>query len=145
MQKGIDCIGVTVVYFCHDGKGNVLLSKRGQNSRDEKGTWDPGGGAVEFEDTVIDTLRKEIMEEYCADVLSFEFLGYRDVRREYKGVINHWVCLDFKVLVNPAQVKIGEPHKFDGIKWFTLKNLPPDSEMHSQLPFFLNKYKDWFK
>ena len=69
MQKGVDFIGVTVVYFCHDGKGNVLLSKRGKNSRDEHGTWDPGGGGVEFEDTVLDTLRKEIAEEYCTDII----------------------------------------------------------------------------
>ena len=143
MQKGIDCIGVTVVYFCHDGKGNVLLSKRGQNSRDEKGTWDPGGGAVEFEDTVIDTLRKEIMEEYCTDVLSYNFLGYRDVHREHEGKKTHWIALDFKVLVDKNKVKNGEPHKLDEVKWFSLDNLP--SPMHSQWNKFLALYKDKLK
>jgi len=140
MQKGVDFIGVTVIYFCHDGKGNVLLSKRGQNSRDEQGTWDPGGGGVEFEDTVIDTLKKEIMEEYCTDVLEYEFLGYRDVHRENNGKKTHWIAIDFKVLVDKNKVKNGEPHKLDEVKWFSLNSLP--SPMHSQWNKFIEAYKN---
>jgi 8-oxo-dGTP diphosphatase len=142
MQKGVDFVGVSVVYFCHDGKGNFVMAKRSRNARDEQGKWDIGAGGVEVEDSVEETLRKEIMEEYCAEVLEFEFMGYRDVHRKHNGVSTHWIALDFKVLVNPGQVKIGEPHKFDEIKWFTLDNLPKDAEIHSQLPFFLKKYKD---
>ena len=117
------------------------MAKRSQNARDEQGRWDIGAGGLEYEDSVEDTLRKEIKEEYCADVLKFEFIGYRDVFRNHQGNKTHWVALDFKVLVNPDRVKIGEPHKFDEIKWFSLNNLPKDSQMHSQLPFFLEKYK----
>jgi 8-oxo-dGTP diphosphatase len=141
MQKGVDFVGVSVVYFCHDGKGKFVMAKRSQNARDEQGRWDIGAGGLEYEDSAEDTLRKEIKEEYCADVLKFEFIGYRDVFRNHQGKATHWVALDFKVLVNPDQVKIGEPHKFDEIKWFSLNNLPKDSQMHSQLPFFLEKYK----
>ena len=56
--------------------------------------------------------------------------------REHNGPNTHWVALDFKVLVNPDQVKIGEPHKFDEIKWFTLNNLPQAEhrKCNSQLP-----------
>lgn len=59
MQKGVDHIGVSVIYFCHDGKGNFLMQKRGNTSRDEKGTWDIGGGAIEFVDTVEESLKKK--------------------------------------------------------------------------------------
>ena len=52
MKKGVDFIGVTIVFWCHDGKGNVLLALRGPNCRDEHGTWDPGGGGLEFGDSV---------------------------------------------------------------------------------------------
>ena len=72
------------MYLCHDGKGNVLLNKRSTNCRDEHGAWDCGGGGLEFDDTVENTLKKEIAEEYCTDVLSYNFLGYRDVHRELK-------------------------------------------------------------
>jgi len=72
-KKGEDYPGVSVVYCCHDGKGNYLLQKRGSQARDERGMWDNGGGALEFNDTVEGTLRKEIKEEYCADVISYDF------------------------------------------------------------------------
>ncbi len=140
MKKGVDYTGITVVFACHDGKGNYLFSKRGTACRDEHGTWDPGGGGLEFGDTIEQTLRKEIEEEYCTGVLAFERLGYRDVHRENGGVKTHWIALDFKVSVDRTKVKNGEPHKMDEIAWFTLDSLP--SPMHSQWPVFFELYKD---
>ncbi len=139
MQTGLDYIGISVVYFCHDGKGNVLLGKRSDQARDEKGNWDIGGGGIEFGDTALITLKKEISEEYGTEVLEHEFLGYRDVLREEGDKKTHWVTLDFKVLVNKEMAKNGEPHKFDAVGWFNLDNLP--SPLHSQLPIFLHYYK----
>lgn len=155
MQKGIDHTGISIIFFCHDGEGNFLLSKRSANCRDEHGTWDPGGGGLELHDTVLDTLRKEIKEEYCTAVLAHEFLGYRDVHRhapqkarlrysgatgEHNGQKTHWLALDFKVLVDKNKAKNGEPHKLDAIGWFRLDALP--SPLHSQFPYFLEKYRD---
>lgn len=141
MLKGIDFVGVSVVYFCHDGNGKFVMHKRGKQSRDEHGRWDIGAGGVEVGDTVEETLRKEIKEEYGADVLQFEFIGFRDVHREHDGTKTHWIALDYKVLVDPSQVKNGEPHKFDEIRWFTAADTPAPNECHSQLPYFLEKYK----
>jgi 8-oxo-dGTP diphosphatase len=142
MRKGFDYIGVTVSFFCHDGKGNFVMGKRSNKCRDEHGKWDCGGGGMEFGLTVEENLRKEINEEYCADVLGYEFLGYRDVHREHNGEKTHWIALDYKVLIDPAQVQNGEPEMCDEVKWFRMDNLPADSEMHSQIPKFLNRYRD---
>ena len=60
MIQGKDYVGVSVVYFCHDGNGRFLMQKRGQNCRDEKGNWDIGAGGLEFGLTIEDTLRKEM-------------------------------------------------------------------------------------
>jgi ADP-ribose pyrophosphatase YjhB (NUDIX family) len=139
MKKGEDFIGVTIVYLCHDGKGNILMAKRGLNCRDERGRWDIGGGAMEFGDSVDFTLRKEIKEEYCTDVISYDFLGFRDVHRENDGKKTHWIALDFKVLVDKEKVKNGEPHKFDEIGWFDLNNLP--EPQHSQWSMFRKQHK----
>jgi len=140
MKKGVDYTGVTIVYLCHDREGNILLNKRSNNCRDEHGTWDPGGGGLEFGDTIENTLRKEIMEEYSTDILEYKFLGYRDVHREHNNEKTHWIALDFKVLINRDKVKNGEPYKFDDLQWFTLDSLP--TPLHSQFPTFLKLYKD---
>ncbi len=113
MKKGEDYIGISVVYLCHDGEGNFVFNKRSVNCRDEQGRWDIGGGGVDFGDSLEQTLRKEIKEEYCTDVIDFEFLGYRDVFRENNGKKTHWLGMDFKVLVDKNKVANGEPHKFD--------------------------------
>ncbi|HEY4518103.1 MAG TPA: NUDIX domain-containing protein [Candidatus Paceibacterota bacterium] len=140
MKKGVDYPGVTIVFFCHDGKGNYLLSRRGAKARDEQGRWDVGGGGLEFGEKVEECLSKEIEEEYCADILKFEFLGYRDMHREHAGVKTHWLGLDFRVQLDPKQVKMGEPHKFDELGWFTIDSLP--NPLHSQLGGALAKYKE---
>lgn len=139
MKKGQDYTGVCIIYFCHDKDGNLLLAKRSENARDENGRWDVGGGGLEFGDTVENTLRKELMEEYCTEVLDYEFLGYRDVHRQHNGSQTHWIALDFKVLVNKDLVKIGEPHKFDDLGWFSSNNLP--DPIHSQIPAAVEYYK----
>lgn len=139
MSPGKNYPAVTVVFICHDGEGNYLLAKRSNKTRDEHGTWDPGGGAIEFGQTIEETLQKEILEEYGTSVLAFEFLGFRDVRREQNGVKTHWIALDFKVLVDRSAVHNAEPHKHDAIGWFRLEEFPDPP--HSQFPYFLEKYK----
>lgn len=143
MIKGINFVGVAVVFFCHDGKGNFLMQKRSKNTRDEHDKWDIGAGGVEVKDSVENTLKKEIKEEYCCNVLSYEFLGFRDVLRKHKEKITHWVTLDFKVLVNSKLVKNGEPHKFSEIGWFRKNTMPKSNTCHSQIPKFMKKYKNF--
>ncbi|MDP2749716.1 MAG: NUDIX domain-containing protein [Nanoarchaeota archaeon] len=140
MKKGIDFIGITTVFLCHDGQGNILLSKRSNKCRDEHGRWDPGGGSLEYGQRVEDSLKREVKEEYGTDVLDFEFLGYRDVHRNENRIKSHWVALDFKVLVDKNKVKNCEPHKCEELKWFKLNNLP--EPMHSQFTTFYELYKN---
>lgn len=140
MRRGIDYIAVAVSFFCHDGKGNFLLNKRSKKSRDEYGTWDQGGGSIEVGEAVEDALKREIKEEYCTDIINSEFLGFRDVRRvDEQGSKTHWIMLDFKVLVDRSKAKNGVPQKHQEIGWFNLGNLP--KPLHSQQPFFLEKYR----
>lgn len=140
MRKGLDFTGIALVFTCHDGNNGYLLSKRTDQCRDEHGCWDPGGGGLKFGEQVEDALRREIKEEYCAEIEEYIFLGYRDVHREHEGEKTHWVTLDYKVKINPTQAAIGEPHKCAELGWFTLDNLP--APLHSQYPIFLKKYKD---
>ena len=140
MQKGFDYIGVGVSYYCHDGNGNYILNKRSINCRDEHGCWDFGGGGIDFGETVEQTLKRELHEEYCAINIHYTFLGYQDNFREQNGRKVHWIQFHFLVKVDPKEIKNGEPHKFDEIGWFTLDNLP--TPLHSMAQSELDRYKD---
>ena len=134
-----------VCFFCHDGKGNYLISKRSKNARDEQETWDPGGGGLKFGEKIEEALIRELKEEYVTVPKAFEFLGYRDVFREQNSQPTHWLVFDFRVLVDPSEVQIGEPHKCDGIKWLTIDEIKNfDEPLHSQFPPFFEKYDGRF-
>lgn len=138
MKKGEDYPGVTVSFLCHDGNGEYFFAKRSVRCRDEHGCWDSGGGGVDFRDSVEDTLRKEIREEYGTEVIAYEFMGYSDIFREQAGKPTHWVGLDFLVQIDREKTHNAEPHKFDEVGWFRLDDLP--TPLHSQFPAWLQKY-----
>lgn len=140
MRKGVDHIGVAVAYFCHDGKGLFLLSKRSQNTRDEQGRWECGGGGVKLYETIEEAVRREIKEELGVNVLLHEYLGHRDVHREHEGTKTHWILFDFKVFIDPKEVTIGEPDMIAEIGWFRLDELP--QPLHSQMPSTVEKYRE---
>ncbi len=138
-RESIDYVGIAIVFLCHDGRGNVVLAQRNSGARNEAGAWDIGGGALKLGENAEDTLRREIREEYCTNVLDIHFLGYRDVHYDKDGPpTKHWLALDFCVRIDPIKVCVGEPHKFDDIGWFTLDSLP--EQIYSRLPDFLAKY-----
>ena len=131
IKRGVDYIGVTVNFIIHDGKGNVLLQKRSQNCRDEQGRWDIGGGALEFGEKLEDAVRREVKEELSTDAKEVTFIRSYEALRVNNGVPTHWMAFAYSVLVDPASISIGEPHKIDEIGWFTSKNLP--TPLHSML------------
>ncbi|MFU8874000.1 NUDIX domain-containing protein [Micromonospora sp. SL4-19] len=120
---------VSCVFVCHDGAGRLLLARRGAGARDEPGTWDTGAGALEFGETFEAAVSREVREEYATPPLAITLLGVRNVLRDEPP--SHWVAVVFAVLVDPAAVAIGEPHKFDRLGWYTRDALP--TPLHSQL------------
>ncbi len=105
-------IRVSVITICHDGSGKYLLGKRSQNCRDEQGKWEPVGG------------------------------GGLKFGETIEGSPTHWLAMDFRALIDPAEAKIGEPHKCDEQRWVTIDELASMEDLHSQFPAFLEKYKD---
>ena len=124
MKVGVDYIGVTCVFFCHDGNGRLLMHKRSQNCRDEHGRWDCGAGALEFGEDHLDAVKREVKEEYGADALDVTFVKAANVLREHEGKRTHWIALNHVVRVDPDQVENREPDKMDDIGWFAINDLP---------------------
>jgi ADP-ribose pyrophosphatase YjhB (NUDIX family) len=69
-------------------------------------------------------VRREIKEEYCADVINLKFLGANNILRQRKYEKTHWIALLFAAQIKPEQVRIGEPEKMDEVGWFTPKTWP---------------------
>lgn len=139
LKRGVDYIGITCVFYCHDGKGNLLLHKRSNRCRDEIGKWDVGGGSMEFGETFEETVKREVSEEYCTEITDLQFLGANNVLRKNEDTNTHWVALLFAAKVIPEQVKIREPEKMTDIGWFSEDCLP--SPLHSMLL----KHLKWVK
>ncbi len=140
MTKGIDYTGVTISFYCHDGKGNFVMHKRNKNCRDEWDRWDFGGGGLRFYEHHIDGVNREVEEEYGTKPLQIEIMGVDEVFRIHEEKPTHWISFRYKVLLNREQVKNNEPEKHDEIQWVTLDNLP--TPLHSQTASVMEKYKD---
>lgn len=139
-KPGVHYTGVSVCFFCHDGKGNFLMGLRSPNARDEHGCWDIGSEMIEFGETMAETLPRGIKEEYRTEVIEYQSLGHREVIREEESATTHWIVFDFKVLVNPKRAKNGDPKKLTEIRWFRINELPEN--LHSQFPNFLCLYRN---
>ncbi len=129
MKPGKDYIGVSVAFFCHDGQGNFLFHKRSAACRDEQGTWDCGGGKLEFGETIEAGTLRELREEYGCNGTIEETLPVNSFIRSHNGESRHWIIIPHIIRVNRDEAKLNEPESMDDIGWFTLSNLP--SPLHS--------------
>lgn len=142
MKIGIDYIGVTTPFYCHDGQGNFLLHKRSEKCRDEHHRWDPGSGKLEHGLSIEENILKEVLEEYGCGGNVQEILPAHDIFREQNGVATHWIAIPGFVRVNPKEVVNNEPEKILEIGWFTLDNLP--APLHTGFEYTFNLFKEHF-
>jgi 8-oxo-dGTP diphosphatase len=143
MKIGLDFVGITTPFYCHDGMGNFVLHKRSIQCRDEWGKWDPGSGKLDFGVSLEDNVLREVMEEYCVAGNLDERLPAHDIFRIQDGIKTHWIAIPFIVKVEREKVKIGEPNKAEELGWFRLDNLP--QPLHSGFEHTLTKYRNYFE
>ena len=123
MKKGTDYIGVGVGAMIFDDRGRLLLTKRGQAAKNERGRWEIPGGGVELNETRADAIVREVKEELGVDVEVLEGLLTFEHMIPDEG--QHWLATTFIVQLRGGQApKIMEPHKCEAIEWFTLDALP---------------------
>jgi len=124
MKAGTDYIGVGCGGLAINEKDEVLLLKRGKNSKNEVGMWSKFGGQVEFGQTVEETLKKEAMEEIGCEIEILELINY--VNHIIPEEKQHWVSFNFlvKIIGEPKNM---EPHKCDEMGWFHIDNLPKNT------------------
>lgn len=121
---GIDYIGISTPFYCIDYKKRLLLHKRSNLCRDEKGKWDPGSGQLEFGEDPRKNVLREVKEEYGCDGKIIGELEPISVLRIHEGAKTHWLALPFIIRVKSSEVKNNEPNKISELSWFNLSNLP---------------------
>ncbi len=122
MRRGVDYIGVGVGAIIFDAESRVFLAKRGSLARNERNRWEFPGGSVEFGETLVLALVREIAEEYGCEIEVQELLGVVDHIIPDEG--QHWVSPIFICRVKSGTPHIREPHKCREIGWFSLDEIP---------------------
>lgn len=122
LMPGKDFIGVGGGILIFNKKKEVLLLKRGQKSKNEADWWSKPGGAVDFGETAIRAMEREIKEETGIKIKIWGLLPHTDhlIKKEKQ----HWIAINFLADWKSGEPKILEPEKCDEIKWFNMKNLP---------------------
>ncbi len=117
-RPGIDHIGVGVGAAIFNDHNQVLLTLRGKAAKNEVGTWEIPGGAVEFGETFAQALKREVKEELAVDIEVGELVNICDhlIPDEHQ----HWVSPTYLCTITSGQPTIMEPEKCEEIGWFTL-------------------------
>jgi len=121
-KAGHDYIGVGGGVLIFNDKKEILLMKRGKNSKNEVGYWNKTGGAVEYGEKVIDAIKRETLEEAGIRIDIWGYLPHTD--HIIKNDNQHWVGFNYLAYVKSGIARNMEPEKFDDVRWFSLDNLP---------------------
>lgn len=140
MIPGIDYTGISVSFFCRDGEGNVVMTKRSDQCRDEHHTWEVGGGKLEHGENPDEAVLREVAEEYGVQGVIEKQLHPVSLLREHEGKRTHWITFPFVVRVPCEGVVRGDPAAMAEIGWFRLDALP--SPLHSGMQVILDRYRN---
>lgn len=103
--------GLVVCVWVHDGKGNLLMTRRAPK-KSFAHTWENPGGAAKAGETSLQAIKRELFEEtgIRAEERDFEFLS---TTRDNHFFYDHY-CLRAEV---PVEEIVLQPGETDAVKW----------------------------
>ncbi len=110
---------VAVTAIIKNQYNKILVVKRGANEIAYAGKWAYPGGKVEKGETIMQALKREILEE-----VGIEIEDYKELLQDYTFVKpdgNNVVGLNFLVRAKNTEVKLSE--EFQDYKWVNLSEL----------------------
>jgi len=122
MKPGIDYVGVGVFALIFNNRNEVLLVDHKLTDKKPKGfseCWSMPGGTVEFGETCIEALRREIKEELGMKIYNEKLINYND----FIFGNRHWTGINFQAKTKDLPKNL-EPEKIKEIRFFKLNNLP---------------------
>ncbi len=118
-KKGKDYIGVGVGAVIFNKQGEFLLLKRGKASKNEIGLWGFPGGAVEFGETIAETIKREVKEELLINIKPLKLLT--PINHIIKKEKQHWIAVPYICQLTSGKLKITEPDKCEDVGWFSIE------------------------
>jgi 8-oxo-dGTP diphosphatase len=125
-------VGVGCLVF---KQGRLLLGRRVDDSH-RNGEYSCGGGHVELRETLAESARREIREEWGIEIDTPQFLCAINLRN-YDGL--HYISFGFKAswtTGEPGPEKAGE---FEDYDWYALDELP--SPLFRPVPCYLEAFR----
>ncbi len=123
LKPGKDYIGMGAGVMILDEKNEkILLMKRGNKCKNEAGYWSEPGGEVEFGETIVESMKREMKEELNVEVKIWGCSVYVDHIIEVES--QHWVSVSLIGNISRGEPEIMEVTKCSEIKWFELEKLP---------------------
>lgn len=103
--------GLVVCVWVHDGKGNLLMTRRAPQ-KSFAHTWENPGGAAKAGETSLQAIKRELFEEtgIRAEEQDFELLS---TSRDHHFFYDHY-CLKAEV---PVEQIVLQPGETDAVKW----------------------------
>lgn len=103
--------GLVVCVWVHDGKGNLLMTRRAPQ-KSFPHTWENSGGAAKAGETSLQAIKRELFEEtgIRAEEADFEFLS---TTRDNHFFYDHY-CLKAEASLEQIVLQPGET---DAVKW----------------------------
>lgn len=111
MKKNIWQVCICGAIKCND---EYLMIKRSLHDEDCAGFWEMPSGKLDFGETVLTGLRREILEEIGFDILPYNarIVGISEYSSEKQDVIKNSVQLNYVIEVptKEIQIKLSEEH-----------------------------------
>lgn len=124
MIRGVDYIGVGVGALIVNQNGEVFLARRGPKAKNERGLWEFPGGSVEFGETLVQSLVREMQEEFGIIIQIEQLLDVVDHILPEEN--QHWVSPSYICTIQSGIPTIREPEKCSEIGWFNPHQMPTD-------------------
>ena len=109
--------GLVVCVWVHDGRGNILLTRRAPG-KTFSGTWENSGGAAQAGEDSLTAIRRELWEEtgIRAELSELEFLrSVRDRNCFYDHYCLKWTGSADEVVLLPGET--------DAVKWVSFPEI----------------------
>lgn len=126
LKPGKDYIGAGGGVLIFNKEKKVLLIRRAGSVRNNAGWWSKPGGRIEYGETAINMVKREIKEETNIDIDVWGQLPHTDhiIKKEKQ----HWVAINFLANYKKGKLKNREPHKCTKLAWFSFDKLPKKIE-----------------